>query len=34
VVGEIPATDRATLDARAERMKADSPAPAGSAPKR
>jgi len=34
VVGEIPSTDRATLDARAERMKADSPAPAGSAPKR
>ena len=34
VVGELSPTDRAALDARAESMKANAPAPAGSAPKR
>jgi len=34
VVGELSSSDRAALDARAEGMKANAPAPAGSAPKR
>ncbi len=34
VVGELSSSDRAVLDARAESMKANAPAPAGSAPKR